>query len=304
MRILLAGGTGLLGAPLMTALVAGGHHVTGIARNPAGAATLVDRGATPVLCDVLDRDGLLRAVTGLHADAVINELTSLKKAPARFSGMRATNRLRIDGTANLVEAAASIGASRFLTQSIVFGYGYVDHGSRRLAEDEPFGTIRGDETDEPIAAMVSTEQQAFATGGGIALRYGLFYGGDIADIARMLGRRSLPVPRTWRGSIPMIHHRDAATATVAALHRGIPGQAYNLADDGDTSWSDYVRTVAAVTGAPTPLAIPDAAVRAVAPYAGELMTRVNLRVSTERARTQLGWAPRYPTIAEGLAVSA
>jgi hypothetical protein len=69
-----------------------------------------------VLVDVLDRDGLLRAVKRQSADAIIHELTVLKTAPARHRGMAPTDRLRIDGTANLLAAPEAIGATTFLTQ--------------------------------------------------------------------------------------------------------------------------------------------------------------------------------------------
>jgi len=299
MRVLLAGATGTLGKPLVAQLNAAGHEVIGVARSAAGVATLQACGASSVLADVMDRDALLRALEGVTADAVVHELTALKKAPATFGAMRETNRLRIDGTANLVQAFHAVGATKFVTQSIVFGYGYRDHGDSVLTEQSRFGALAGDGTDEPIAAMVSTEQQAFAID-GIALRYGLFYGDDRDTVERMLARRSLPVPARWRGSIPFVHHWDAAAATVAALERGIPGRAYNVADDGPTSWREYIEAVSAASGAPKPLALPDGLIRAVAPYAGAMMTRLNLRVSSALAKSELGWAPRYPTVVEGL----
>ena len=305
MKVVLAGATGTLGKPLIAALKASGHEVIGIARSAAGVATLNARGASSVVADVMDRDTLLRALQGVRAEAVIHELTALKKPPTTFGAMRETNRLRIDGTANLLEAARAVGATRFLTQSIVFGYGYTDHGEQLVTERSPFGQVHGDATDEPIAAMASTENQAFGAPGidGIALRYGLLYGEDVPNMKRMLDRWSLPVPAHWRGSLPLIHHADAAAATVAALERGVAGRAYNLVDDGVVSWREFIETVSAATGARKPLALPDALLRAVAPYAGTMMTRLNLRVSNELAKRELDWLPQYATIAAGVPAS-
>lgn len=300
MRVMVAGATGTLGAPLLRELLAHGHEVLGIARSPGGAEVVRQRGATPIVADVMDRDALLRAVAGASADAVVHELTALKKAPARFADMRETNRLRVEGSAHLLEAARALGASRFVTQSIVFGYGYRAVGD--VDETSPFGELPGDRTDEPIRAMASAEAQAFAAPGidGIALRYGLLYGADAATMARMLERRALPVPRRWRGTIPMIHHDDAARATVAALEHGTGGRAYNIVDDTPVSWHDYIKTTAAVHGTRPPLAVPDGVLRMIAPYAGVLMTRVDMRASNLLARRELGWEPRYPGVAEGL----
>lgn len=303
MKVLVAGATGTLGGPLLHALRDGGHEVIGIARSEKSAQVVRERGGRPVIADVMDRDALLRAVDGIHVDAVVHELTALRKPPARFSDMAETNRLRIEGSANLLEAARTVGATRFVTQSIIFGYGYQDVGA--VDESAPFGELAGDATDQPIEAMVSAEQQAFHAPGidGIALRYGLFYGADAATMVGMLNRWSLPVPTRWRGMLGFIHHEDAAAATVVALERGIAGRAYNIVDDTPVSWREFVETVARVYQTKKPIPLPDGLLRAVAPYAGTMMTRVNIRVSNARARQELGWAPRYASVGEGLRAS-
>jgi hypothetical protein len=80
---------------------------------------------------VLSTPALVRALQGQRADAVICEITALKKTPMSHKDMTATNILRTKGTANLI-AAHQLGARRFLTQSMVFGYGYGDWGGRVL----------------------------------------------------------------------------------------------------------------------------------------------------------------------------
>jgi len=139
MKVLLAGASGAIGIPLTRQLIANGHQLLGLTRDLGGGRRLEALGATPVVADALDRDDLLRAVDGRRADAVIHELTARRKPPRRHSGMALTNRLRSEGTANLLAAAEALGARRFLTQSIVFGYGYRDHGDRVLTEDDRFG---------------------------------------------------------------------------------------------------------------------------------------------------------------------
>ena len=137
-------------------------------------------GAVPIRVDVLDRSALLRALDGHRREAVIAQLTALKKAPTGHKDMAATNRLRTEGTVNLLAAAKQIGASRFVTQSMVFGYGYGDFHGRVLTESDRFapprarpvpGAPRGDARQrEPGARPTHVE--------GIALRYGLLYGPD------------------------------------------------------------------------------------------------------------------------------
>ena len=130
MKVLIAGATGTLGMPIVTQLIGADHDVTGITRSSEGAEKLRRVGASAIVADAMDREALLRAGGGLEADAVLHELTALKKAPAGHGGMEATDVFRVQGTANLLDLAREVGARRFVTQSIVFGYGYADHGDR------------------------------------------------------------------------------------------------------------------------------------------------------------------------------
>jgi nucleoside-diphosphate-sugar epimerase len=305
MKVFLAGATGALGVPLVRALVSAGHEVIGLTRTPAGARSLAALNARAVIADAMDRAGLLRAVDGLRADAVIHQLTALKRPPTRHDGMFATNALRIEGTANLIAAARAVGAVRFVTQSMIYGYGYLNHGSKTVTEQDAFGQPHGDKGDPHIAAMRSTEQQVFTAAGieGIALRYGLFYGADTDKLVAMMRKRQLPVTRV-RADQGWVHIQDAAAATVAALERGHPGAAYNIVDDQPTSWTEMVTQTAAAFGAPRPLALPTWLLRIVAPYVALAMAQTSMRVSNAKAKKELGWTPSMPTYRDGIRAMA
>ena len=126
MRVLVAGASGALGTPLTRRLLAAGHEVIGLSRTPGNRDKLLAPGAEPLIADAMDRVALLQAVDGLKADAVVHQLTALKKPPVRHRDMAATNALREEGTANLLAVARVVGARRFVTQSMIFGYGYGD----------------------------------------------------------------------------------------------------------------------------------------------------------------------------------
>lgn len=139
MKVLIAGATGAIGTPLAAQLKAAGHEVVRLTRTSQGTAKLTAAGVRPVVTDALYRSSLLRALKNESADAVVHQLTSLTKPPARHSDMSQTNRLRTDGAENLLVAARQVGAQRFVTQPIVFGYGYADHESKTLTETTSFG---------------------------------------------------------------------------------------------------------------------------------------------------------------------
>lgn len=298
MKVLLAGATGAIGTRITRRLVAGGHKVFGLTRHPGKASALEQLGAQPVVADALDREALLRAVDGLAADAVIHELTALGSAPTRHSGMVTTDRLRTEGSTHLLDAANAVGATVFVTQSIILGYGYRDHGDKVLTEDDPFGRPAGNASDPHLAAMLSAEKQAFSAPIGIALRYGMFYGGDASQMRALLAKRKLPV--ATGGVLGWIHHDDAAAATVAALEHGDAGNAYNIVDDRPATWEELFTAMARQFGAPAPRKVPRWVMRLAAPYVASFATDTTMRVSNTKAKNLLGWTPAYPTYRDGL----
>ena len=301
MRVLLAGGSGAVGVPLVCRLREHGHVVTAIHRAPEGHERIRAAGAVPVQVDALDRSALFDSLRGERFDAVIAELTSLKKPPMTHRDMATTDRLRTEGTANLLSAAERCGARRFITQSMVFGYGYEDSGDRTLTEVESFAPKARGAFETHLAAMRSNEDQVLGSPDleGVALRYGLFYGpGPAGDaLVGLLRRRRLPGARP-AGVKPWLYIDDAAEATVAALERGKPGRAYNIVDDEPVSFTHLIQAIAAAVGAPKPLVMPEWML-VVAPLARSMM-RGDMRVSNALAKSELGWYPAVPTYRDGV----
>lgn len=303
MKVLLAGATGAIGVPLLRALVARGHNVVGLSRTPSNGERLRELGAEPLVADVMNREHLLAAVAGLRADAVIHELTALKRIPMRHRDMATTDALRREGTANLIAAARAVGAHRFVVQSFLAGYGFFDHGTHVLTEEDTFAPVTRDAFAPHVAALRSAEEQTFSAPGleGIALRYGAFYGpgAGTREMIGLLRRRSLPIPRDGGGMVSWVYIEDAAAATVDALERGRAGQAYNIADDEPVSWRAFLAALAEAAGTPFAPEVPRWMLRAV-PFAYALLTS-NIRLSNAKARRELDWTPSAPTYREGVA---
>ncbi|WP_407563910.1 NAD-dependent epimerase/dehydratase family protein [Streptomyces sp. 184] len=291
MRVLVAGATGAIGRPLTRELVNAGHEVLGLARSQGSAVRVEETGGRPVRADAMDRDGLLEAVKGLNADAVIHQMTALARPKRTLNADDPSTALRVTGTANLLEAAAELGARRFLTQSMVTGYGYRDHGDHVLTEDDPFARCTGSVADHVIKGLMATEAQALGAG-GIALRYGVLYGPGTWFDASGRKARALPVPTDGGGVMSWIHVEDAATATVAALERGGPSEAYNIVGDTPATWG-HVASVTAATRGRRPTRMPGRLLRLAVPYLGALMIDTTLRASNEKATRELGWQRKH-----------
>jgi nucleoside-diphosphate-sugar epimerase len=130
-------------------------------------------------------------------------------------------------------------------------------------------------------------------------RYGLLCGGDLGTLRPLLARRKVPVAPG--GVLGWLHHDDAVTATVAALERGRPGQAYNLVHDQPATWAEVLTAIADAVDAAPPRHIPAWMFRLVAPYIASFAIDSTLRVSNQKAKEELDWTPQYPTYHDGVA---
>jgi nucleoside-diphosphate-sugar epimerase len=293
MKVFIAGGSGAIGVPLVRRLLAAGHSVTALTKSPESGEHIRLLGATPAIANALDPDALARVVRDAAPTHVIHELTALPKdGPKRASDLDATNRLRIEGTRNLLRAAIDAGARRLVV------------GSFALLAGSDGATSRAEEAAAAVRSMESQVLEASRVGRieGVILRYGLFYGPDNPATLRLLGmvrRRRLPAIKGDRGLLPYIHVDDAASATVRALDHGPGGRTYDIVDDRPVSFSEMVTTLARLSDAPPPFSVPPWVIRLAAPYMARLLS-VRLPLSNADARMALDWRPQFPTVESGL----
>ncbi len=152
MRVFFAGASGVIGRSLVPMLVADGHLVAGMSRGEEKTEMVRDLGAEPVAIDVYEAEALRDAVVAFAPELVMHQLTDLPDdvddIPAHAAG---NDRIRDEGTANLIAAAEAAGATRLLAQSIA----WIPPGGAE--------------------ARQRLEQQVLEFG-GVVLRYGQLYG--------------------------------------------------------------------------------------------------------------------------------
>ncbi len=295
MRIFVAGATGVVGRRLVPLLISRGHAVTAIARSPAKRLELTRAGAVPVPVDLFSPAALHGAVRG-H-DAVINLATHIPGATWRLvlrSAWNENDRIRREGSANLVDAAISGGAARFIQES--FAPIYPDRGSEWIDESVPLAPTGYNRTvlDAERSARRFTESGRT----GVVVRFGAFYGPDavhLADTLRMVRRGRAPLPGEPGAYISSVSHDDAAAAVLAAL--SIPAGAYNVVDDEPVTHREYFDSLAATIGVDPPRLPPRWATPLFGSL-GKLLAR-SLRISNRRLREVADWAPRCPSVREG-----
>ena len=224
MRVFVAGASGAIGSRLVPQLIERGHEVIGTHRSPAGGARLGELGAQPVALDLLDAQAVRRAVLEARPDAIVHQATAL--ANAAFSRhldktFAETNRLRTDGTDALLAAARAAEVPRFVAQSFA-SMRYAREGGPVKSEDDPLDPAPVAGTEETNAAMRYLDE-AVTEAGGVALRYGGFYGASNDGMIEPVRKRRFPIVGDGGGVTSFIHLDDAAAATVLALEQGVAG---------------------------------------------------------------------------------
>src|SRR5688572_3913613 len=113
-QVLLTGATGLLGNAIARLLVSEGRSVRALVRNPSKAAAVVPAACELVAGDVTDAASVLSAARGCD---VIYHASGLPEQWLRDE--REFDRVNVDGTRNVVTAARTVGASRFVYASTI-----------------------------------------------------------------------------------------------------------------------------------------------------------------------------------------
>jgi nucleoside-diphosphate-sugar epimerase len=305
MRVFVAGASGAMGRPLVRSLIAAGHEVTGTTRSEERAEGIRAAGAAAAVCDVFDADALGRAVAASRPEVVVHALTALPDRidwKAKEDPLAATNRLREEGTRNLLAAARAAGARRMIGESVAFLY--EPSGDWIKDEDAPLFTDAPGRAGKAVSALVALESQILDAEGieGVVLRFGWFYGPGTSyacdrSQAEDFRRRRFPIVGRGSGVFSFIHVEDVAAATAAAVGGDAVG-VFNVVDDDPAPQREWAPVYAEAVGAKRPRRVPLWLAKLIAgPVA---LNAVELRgASSARAKRELGWEPRYRSWRQG-----
>jgi nucleoside-diphosphate-sugar epimerase len=299
MRVFIAGASGAIGTRLVPQLVDRGHEVIGSSRSPEKAEHIRSLGAEPVALDLLDRAAVRRVVLDAAPDAIVHQATAL--ADLNFSRnfdrtFAETNRLRTEGTDALLAAASEAGVDRFVAQSFA-SYRTAREGGWVKTEDDPLDPAPPAKARESNAAMRHVEE-AVTKAGGIALRYGIFYGAANDGLVEPVRKRQYPIIGDGAGVASWIHLDDAAAATVLAVEHDGPG-IFNIVDDEPAPVREWLPALADALGAGPPRRFPRWLARLFAGEVAVVMGTEARGASNAKAKRELSWQPRHPSWREG-----
>ena len=301
MRVFVVGASGAIGRRLLPQLSERGHEVIGSAHSPAGAERLRSLGADSIVLDALDARAIRRAVAAARPDAIVHQATALtgisdlKHFDRTFAQ---TNRLRVEGTDMLLAAARDAGIGKFVAQSNA-NHRYAREGGPVKSEDDPLDAEPPAAARESLAAMAYLDQ-AVTRAGGIALRYGIFYGDPADGLVEAVRARKFPIVADGAGVWSFIHLDDAAAATVLALEHDGPA-VYNVVDDQPSPTREWLPELARIVGAKPPQRFPRSLARLFAGEVPVVMGTESRGASNAKAKRKLGWSLRYPSWRQGFA---
>src|SRR5919197_1095435 len=238
-------------------------------------------GAEPVVVDPLDAEALRDAVVRAKPDVVVHQLTALSGLGMIRNFDKAfalTNKLRTEGTDNLIAAARAAGARRLVWQSYG-GWPYARDDGALKTEEDPLDPNPPADARESLAAIRYLEHAVLESDlEGVVLRYGGFYGpGTSIDEGgqhtELIRKRRFPLGGDGAGVWSFVHIDDAAAATVAAIEGSATG-IFNVAGDDPLTTAEWLPALARRLDAPPPRHLPGWLVRVAggAP-AHSMMTR-------------------------------
>jgi nucleoside-diphosphate-sugar epimerase len=315
----ITGATGLLGSHIAEQLAARGERVRALVRPSSDTTFLRGLGAELVPGDLTDPASLPAAVAGAdvvyHCAARVGEWGPWAAYQAQI----------LDATRNLLDACRAAGVGRVLHVSSITVYGHPRlHEDRRITEDEPLGQHLWRWGDYYCRAKIGAEELCRQYPGPLTIiRPSWIHGPrDRTTLPRVFAAlESGRVALIGRGDnlLNIVYAADVADGAIrAANHPGAVGRAYNLSSEGEITQRQLVDWLTDALGRPRvrmrwPYRVAfwggfaaeliGRAIRLRRPphftrYAVTLVGRPT-RFSIERARTELGWAPRVPA-AEGL----
>ena len=274
MRIAVLGASGVAGRALLPLLAARGHALRAAFHASGGSAFETQPRVEARHCEILDAASVAALVAG--CEAVINLATSIPK-PGGRGDWGVNDRVRREGTANLLRACAASGA-RLVQQSVAMLHCADDR--RAQTEDDPLRSdgVLASALDLEGAVARSSLDWRIARG---ALFHGPGTGREEAWRASLIdpGFRIPGDGSAWQSSI---HVDDFASALCAIVEHPGAAQAYIVADDRPVTLASLYAHLAAQTGCAPPLS-------------GGPMRLPSFRVSNAKLRG-IGWAPRVASV--------
>lgn len=311
MKFFITGATGFVGGRVARLLIANGHEVVALVRDPNKARSLADLGVSLAPGDITNKASMVAPMTG--ADGVFHLAAWYKVGVRDKSPAQAIN---VSGTRNVLEVMHELGIGKGVYTSTLAVNS--DTRGRIVDESYRFAGKHLSEYDRTKAEAHRVAESFAAAGLPLAiLMPGLIYGPDDTSSVRtyliQFIERKLPVA-PQQTAFCWSHVDDIAQAHIAAMERGRSGETYIIGGPPHR-FVEVMAMLEEICGIPAPRSLPPSVFRTLAAVMGVVEKVVpvpddfsaeGLRViagvtylgDSSKARRELGYTPR-PLI-EGL----
>src|SRR5262249_52125549 len=262
---------------------------------------LREAGVEPIQASLFDLSSLRTAAAGCEAVLhLATRIPSRNEAPQRHAWSE-NDRIRNEGTRNLVSAAMESGVSTFIYPGVVFVY--PDRGADWIDVSTPPAPL----TIIQSSLKAEAEVERFTNAGrrGIVLRMGGFYGPTASNTRGLLQSARRGIALIFGRSTayqPLIWVDDAALAVIDALAEA-PAGTYNIVDDDPLQRRELASVLAETVGRKWLLRSPSLLSRLFLGRHLMFLTR-SLRVSNRRFKDVTRWTPMVPSAREGFRLLA
>lgn len=289
MRVLVTGASGFVGRMTCAELRGRDHQVGALVRRPGSEPA----GTRPLEGDITDVGSVARAIDSAQPDAVLH----LAAETAATKDAERIEHVNVQGTRNVVDAAATAGVERFVfCSTVVTGNA---HGETLTEESTlPVDTVYGRSKQKGEDIVRDSGLRTAIVRPGHVYGAGGWYEDEFVKRLQQPGR--LAVVGKGDNWWDVVRVEDVAVALVMALEKAGDGRVYHVADDHPITFYDFVALTAAALGVGKPRRMPVAAAKLIA---GEDPVKAIVRsakTSNDRIKRELNWAPRYPTARVGV----
>jgi nucleoside-diphosphate-sugar epimerase len=297
MKILLIGGTGLVGSYLLPDLIENKHSVYAITRSESKISKINSLGAVCVPGDILNPDSFISSISNI-------DLLILLAMPGVKPGQRITgkkfNRLREETNGFFINTLNL--AERFKIHVILpSGTSFNTTGNELADETWPIlrkGLARiGSDTDKMVNDAIESKKPQV-----VQLLYGRIYGngGLFRVLFNMIKKGRYRIIGKGENYLPNIHAKDAAQAIIKVIEKMPVGEKFIIADDEPVTQKEFAYHMADIINIRRPGSIPGFVIKAVLGRDLYEIITMNCKVSNAKAKEYLHWKPEYPSYKEGL----
>lgn len=298
MKILVIGGTGLVGSYLLPRLVEKGNEVFALTRTKDKIERINQLGAFGLLGDIRNPQDFKSNLPDKLDIIVLLAMPSVK--PGQRITKKRKEELRKetnDFFRNSMDLAIDFNIPIILPSGTSF------KTKNNEIADETWPILRiglteiGKDTDEMVNEAIKTQNPKI-----IQLLFGKIYGngGLFRFMYNMMDKGRSKIIGKGDNCIPNIHASDAASAIIKAIEKLPFGEKFIIADDTAVSQKDFTIYMAKLMNKKQPGHIPAFIIKLVLGNDFYEIISLNCKVSNSKAKRLLDWKPEYPSYKEGL----